>query len=604
MPNNPLSNVSEHFKLLPGKAGRKTLDAKCRHCDWKQAANVTRQQGHLVNCKAYHAWKIVEDEKKTQKKRPWTTQDEDSEDEPIKKRPWDYLSVEEAIELDDAATLMIIESGLPFSFLEKDTVKMFLKKLRPAYKPPSAKTIATTLLDRVYKRTKDKVDDIIRKEQYVNLSLDGSDNVSHDRVTNISIGTKRGCFYYHNVTVGETTTDATYNCEQIMSWVKDITDNKPEKINSISLDTCSTQFATFRKVAEQIPRCFMINCTPHGLNLLAGDIIKSQWYLPIHEQVSAITSHMNSTNKQYQIFKTYQAKWSEKQRALATSGKTRWNSNLIKYDRIRENGTALQAWKQDSRIQKQIHEAYTHRDGSQRLRLVDKTLDDPVFQSHLAELAGLIRPIDKAMVATQGDDCHVGKVLPLWKAIFEELQVKARGTIADWDRLWPVLNARWDRQLNDVHLLAWYLLPQTILDGNRIDPKDVPRLFKCLQDHIHQDDFAAAKLSFLEFVQQRGAFHSDSEIWLYKDEQTFWLNAGIFAVELARFCDRLWNTLATEASSERAFSMMKLTHSSLRNRTTAERVDKQLFVQINYRVLNRIRKPKAREHHDTDDNDD
>jgi hypothetical protein len=69
---------------------------------------------------------------------------------------------------------------------------------------------------------------------------------------------------------------------------------------------------------------------------------------------------------------------------------------------------------------------------------------------------------------------------------------------------------------------------------------------------------------------------------------------SLFAQPLAEFCERLWNTLTTEVASERAFSAMKLLHSNVRNRMTPERVDKQLFIQINYRVLNREpRKPSV-----------
>jgi Protein of unknown function (DUF 659)/hAT family C-terminal dimerisation region len=495
---------------------------------------------------------------------------------------------------------MIVECGLPFSFFEKDSVQAFLRLLRPAYTPPKRTAVSTTLLDRTYLKIKTQVDSVIEKERYINLTLDGSDNISHDRVTNVSVGTKLGCFYYHNVTIGSTTTDATYNCEQIMQWIQDITKGKPERINSISLDTCSLQFSTFKKAAEKIPHCIMIPCNSHGLNLLTSDLIKSQWYLPISDRASAITGHMNSSNKQYQIFKEYQIKYSEKPRALATSGKTRWNSSLVKFDRINENSTALQAWKQDSRIQRQIGEAYTRKDGSQRLRVVDQALADPQFIPHLRELADLIRPIHKAMVASQADNFHIGKVLPQWKVIWDELQVRSIRTIADWDLLWPVLQDRWERQLTNVHLLAYYLLPQTVLNG-QIPPQDeIRRCLKVLKDYIPREDLASAEDSFYQFILQRADFHQDSSVWLHAgDEHVFWLRAGPSAPALSRFADRLWNTLATEAASERAFSAMKLLHSDLRNRTTSEHVDKQLFIQINYRVLNRTLKRRTEDAYNT-----
>ena len=61
------------------------------------------------------------------------------------------------------------------------------------------------------------MDIIISEERYINLSLDGSDNISHDRVVNISVGTKKGCFYYHNLVIGSATADASYNYDQVMN---------------------------------------------------------------------------------------------------------------------------------------------------------------------------------------------------------------------------------------------------------------------------------------------------------------------------------------------------------------------------------------------------
>jgi hypothetical protein len=45
------------------------------------------------------------------------------------------------------------------------------------------------------------------------------------------------------------------------------------------------------------------------------------------------------------------------------------------------------------------------------------------------------------------------------------------------------------------------------------------------------------------------------------------------------------NTLANSAPSKRAFSTIKATYTQARNRLTAERVNKLLFIQINSKVL-------------------
>ena len=87
MPKRQLSNVHENFKVLLKAKGRDIKDIQCRHCLDIKARNITRQQTHLFNYKAYHVWQVTEKEKKAQRKRPCLEgqdeQEEDSETEEV-----------------------------------------------------------------------------------------------------------------------------------------------------------------------------------------------------------------------------------------------------------------------------------------------------------------------------------------------------------------------------------------------------------------------------------------------------------------------------------------------------------------------------------------
>ncbi len=39
-----------------------------------------------------------------------------------------------------------------------------------------------------------------------------------------------------------------------------------------------------------------------------------------------------------------------------------------------------------------------------------------------------------------------------------------QATTVSWDNLWPILEARWCRQLLDIHDLAFWLLPVNVRD--------------------------------------------------------------------------------------------------------------------------------------------
>lgn len=86
-----------------------------------------------------------------------------------------------AIELDDVATLIVVEQALNFSFLEKDSVKDLIRLPRPACDPLDKTQLSSVLLDGTYLKIKAQFNSIDVKGRFMDLTLDSSDNVRHDR---------------------------------------------------------------------------------------------------------------------------------------------------------------------------------------------------------------------------------------------------------------------------------------------------------------------------------------------------------------------------------------------------------------------------------------
>ena len=62
----------------------------------------------------------------------------------------DSITKEEIDNINLLLAEFFIGTNLAFSAVESDHFKRFVQKLRPSYKPPSRKTLSTTLLDKVY----------------------------------------------------------------------------------------------------------------------------------------------------------------------------------------------------------------------------------------------------------------------------------------------------------------------------------------------------------------------------------------------------------------------------------------------------------------------
>jgi len=79
--------------------------------------------------------------------------------------------------LDELLSRAMFTSATPFSIVENQNWLKFFKTLRPTYNPPSRKTISTTLLEKEYLRTYNKVYENILEAKVYAVQLDGWSNI-------------------------------------------------------------------------------------------------------------------------------------------------------------------------------------------------------------------------------------------------------------------------------------------------------------------------------------------------------------------------------------------------------------------------------------------
>lgn len=85
--------------------------------------------------------------------------------------------------MDELLSRAMFTSATPFSIVKNQNWLKFFKTLRPTYNPPSRKTISTTLLEKEYLRTYNKVYENILEAKVYAVQLDGWSNIR--RVTSI-----------------------------------------------------------------------------------------------------------------------------------------------------------------------------------------------------------------------------------------------------------------------------------------------------------------------------------------------------------------------------------------------------------------------------------
>jgi Protein of unknown function (DUF 659) len=169
------------------------------------------------------------------------------------------------------------------------------------------------------------VDTEIDKEDQLNVCFNGSSNINYQRICNISVTTKKGAFYYHNTALGLNTAGAVYTADKVIKALNIVTRNRLSRINSISADTCNIILSSFNQISSRpgLKHCFFIPCDPHGLQLLIKDILSYSVYAITVHAASQIIDHFHYADKQYQIFKEIQQRFSGKNHVLVSAAFTR-----------------------------------------------------------------------------------------------------------------------------------------------------------------------------------------------------------------------------------------------------------------------------------------
>jgi len=153
------------------------------------------------------------------------------------------LNKAEKLRLDLKAAALCFEGGLAFTQLLTDAMKEFCFELNPAFKPPSRQYVAGRLLNLTYASLKVKVDKIIADMPFINVITDGSTNINNTRISNISIHSRMGSFYYLSHDIGMLSMTAVNQVNWLLDHLRIISEGNLERINSISTDTCPTMIA-------------------------------------------------------------------------------------------------------------------------------------------------------------------------------------------------------------------------------------------------------------------------------------------------------------------------------------------------------------------------
>lgn len=256
----------EVMTVCPSHMSQRWYEDKfeCKSYGKQLAKNTGRQEKHLRKCKAYLEEQIAIGNSnpiaRVVEAYSITTPHQTTLNNVVRK-----LNKAEKLHLDLKAAALCFEGGLVFTQLQTDVMKELCFELNPAFKPPSRQYITGHLLNLTYASLKEKVDKIIVEMPFVNVITDGSTNINNTRISNISIHSRTGSFYYLSQDIGTLSMTAVNQANWLLDHLRTISKSNLQRVNSISMDTCPTMFATWA-ILMVVNHICLISLSSHFLS--------------------------------------------------------------------------------------------------------------------------------------------------------------------------------------------------------------------------------------------------------------------------------------------------------------------------------------------------
>jgi hypothetical protein len=299
-----------------------------------------------------------------------------------------------------------------------------------------------------------------------------------------------------------------------------------------------------------------------------------------HQQAQSIANAFRNAPLQYARLRHHQQLKYGKQYALILSVITRWGTQFRLVNSILRSKDALRAYALEP----------TRSSADLRANAIT-TLKDPTFWSNLDQLKDVLEPLDNQVRMAESTNAHIGTVLKRWKTVEELLKTQVNHLPELENFITTHFHPRFKRQVLDIHWVAYYLLPDNV--NLPMDAEGVQGIIRFFDRQPFDSKNQPILADFLSFRAKDGIFAPTGACWSQaNDPLRFWQLQAMFSDGLGNLAVRLFSTPANTVPSERAFSAQNLIHDKKRNRLSAEKTNKLVFIHMNQRLLDNIHRPR------------
>ena len=611
-----LSKLWSHFDLIVDQSqqGKRGDKRQCRYCKHVMSATqLARAKKHLLLCK-HVPGDVKSSLDSTTSSYNFTTSSnqfstptssQNSSTSSIQ-RYLHHVTPTEKSKIDLMCAQMIFELNLPFKVVESDVFRDYSATLNSAYRPPSAKTLSTTLLDRVYNERNKELEAFLAGAENLTIVSDGWSNIRRDHIVNYVIVRQKPNFtstsYFYRSTCTNGTQQTAKNV--FLDLKKVIEEIGDKKICAVVTDNCSVMQKVWELIEKYFPHISANGCAPHVLNLLIKDIfsIRDNMYtLSVAKDISKFVRNHNIVLDRFRKIQSAHRSSGliEKITALTLPCDTRWYASHSCIRALLINKSCILSLFQDRDFNSELRDR-----GVVSIEKIIGYVNDFQLWNKFEALDSMLSPISKAIGELESDQTDLSWVYLSFLKLRKMTSIKS------------FVNSRWNFLHTESMGIAYLLNPfseggKGFIGNDRFDAYNA-LINRFTQTFLHDStDLEEEEKAINGFKAEVNAYLSEispinksSNLKIVAkgmDPLGFWINWGTDYKRLRTIAITIFSICTSSASSERVWSLFDFIHSKRRNRLSNEKVEKLVFIYANSTALKSSITTMMEEENESDD---
>ena len=308
-------------------------------------------------------------------------------------------TVEQKADIDNKLAKYIFSENISFRSVEGEQFLNFCEAMRPGYKPPNRKILASKLLDEVHDQVIAEMKEKIARKEVLVLSQDGWSSVRNDPIIAHSFNDGKYNYLLNIKDTGSEKKTAQFCFQLLDDAIQEIQRDLGKTVFGVCTDNEAKMKSLRQLVKRSYPDILVYGCGAHYANLLEEDVNNTQ----VLKHVVEIQKYFRNVHKAHGMLKEKGGCMSQLPNA------TRWNSIVSCLETFIKNYHTYVNIKSDMLQNDEDMPAP-----------ISRAVDNIGLLRNAEHFLGHMKKFASALDTLQSDTCHLSDSVHVWNSLLSD----------------------------------------------------------------------------------------------------------------------------------------------------------------------------------------